>query len=49
MKGLAALAAAAFIAAAGVSWFTSKHVIATVERQPLSPSADLPTFKRVWR
>jgi hypothetical protein len=49
MKGLAALGAAAFIAAAGVLWFMTKPVIVKVNREPLKASADLPTFKRLER
>ncbi len=47
MKGLAALGAAAFIAAAGVLWFMTKPTIVAVEVRPLQPSAELPTFHRV--
>jgi hypothetical protein len=49
MKGLAAIGAAAFIAAAGVMWFMAKPVVVTAKVEPLTPSADLPTFKRVER
>jgi hypothetical protein len=49
MKSLAALGAAAFIAGAGVLWFATKPVVVTVKIEPLKPSADLPTFKRVER
>jgi hypothetical protein len=49
MKSLAALGATAFIAAAGLLWFTTKPAIVTMKVEPLKPSADLPTFKRVER
>ena len=49
MKSLAALGAAAFIAVAGVLWFTTRPAMVTVKLEPLKPSADLPTFKRVVR
>ncbi len=49
MKSLAALGAAAFIAAAGVLWFATKPAVVTVKIEPLKPSADLPTFKRMER
>ncbi len=49
MRGLAALGAAAFIAAAGVFWFMSRPVIVTIKREPLKASAEFPTFKRLER
>ncbi len=49
MKSLAAIAAAVLIAAAGALWFTTKPAIVIVKREPLKPSADLPTFKRLER
>jgi hypothetical protein len=49
MKSLAAIGAAAFIAAAGALWFTSGPAIVTMKVEPLKPSADLPTFKRIVR
>lgn len=49
MKGLAALGAAAFIAAAGVLWFMTRPVVVVMKVEPLKPSAELPTFKRVER
>jgi hypothetical protein len=47
VKGLAALVAAAFIAAASALWFTTKSALVAVETAPLQPSSDLPTFKPV--
>ncbi len=47
MKSLAAIAAAAFIAMAGVLWFMAKPALVTAERRPLQANPDLPTFKRV--
>ena len=47
MKGLAGLGAAAFIAAAVALWFSTNPTVVTVEVRPLTPNADLPTFKRV--
>jgi hypothetical protein len=48
MKGLAALAVAAAIAAAG-GFFMSNPVVVTAQVKPLPPSADIPTFKSVRR
>lgn len=47
MKGLAAIGAAAFIAAAGALWFMTKPTLVTAEVRPLQPNADMPTFKPV--
>lgn len=47
MKGLAALAVAAAIAAACGFWFMSNPVVVTAQVKPLPPSADIPTFKSV--
>jgi hypothetical protein len=47
MKSLAALGVAACIAAAVMLWFMTKPVLVTAERQPLQPSASMPTFHRV--
>jgi hypothetical protein len=47
MKGLAGLGAAALIAAAVALWFSTNPTVVTAEVRPLSPSADLPTFKPV--
>lgn len=49
MKELAGLGAAAFIAAAVAFWFTMRPQPAVVrmEVRELSPSADIPVFKRV--
>ena len=49
MKSLAAVGAAAFIAMAGALWFRSGPAIVTMKVEPLKPSADLPTFKRIVR
>ena len=47
MKSLATVGAAALIAAAGALWFASGPTIVTMKVEPLKPSADLPTFKRI--
>jgi hypothetical protein len=47
MKGLAGLGAAAFIAAAAALWFATRPAVVSVEVRPLTPSADVPTFRRV--
>lgn len=49
MKSLTALAAAIFIAVAGAFWFSTKPAIVVVKVEPLKPSADAPTFKRLER
>jgi len=47
MKTFTALACAGFIAGAGLVWFLSNPVVATVSVKPLQPSAAIPTFHRV--
>ena len=47
MKGLAALAVALALTAAGGLWFMSNPVVVTAQIKPLQPSADIPTFKSV--
>jgi hypothetical protein len=47
VKTLAALASVALIAAAGLLWFLSNPVVIGVNREPLKPSAEIPTFHRV--
>jgi hypothetical protein len=49
MKSVAAVGAAAFIAVAGLLWFMSGPMVVTAKVEPLKPSADVPTFKRVQR
>ena len=49
MKSLAAIGAAALIAGAGLLWFMSGPVIVTAKVEPLKPSAEVPTFKRMER
>jgi hypothetical protein len=47
MKTFAALACAGLIAGAGMLWFLSNPVVATVTVKPLQRSAAIPTFKPV--
>lgn len=47
MKGLAGIAVAGLIAAAGVMWFQTNPGVVTVKVQPLQPNPNLPTFKQV--
>lgn len=47
MKGVAAIAVAGLIAAAGVLWFQTNPNVVTVKATPMQPNANLPTFKQV--
>jgi hypothetical protein len=47
MKGLAAIAAAGLMAAAGALWFQTNPNVVTVKVAPMQPNASLPTFKQV--
>ncbi len=47
MKGLAAIGAAAFIAAAAMLWFMSRPALVVTDAGPLQASPDMPTFKPV--
>ena len=47
MKTFAALAGAGLIAGAGLLWYLSNPVVATVQLKPLQRSSAVPTFKPV--
>lgn len=47
MKGIAAIAVAGLIAAAGALWFQISPNVVDVKVTPMQPNADLPTFKQV--
>jgi hypothetical protein len=47
MKGLAAIAVAGLMAAAGALWFQTSPNVVTVKVAPMQPNASLPTFKQV--
>ena len=47
MNGLAAIAVAGLIAAAGVLWFQTSPNVVTVKVTPMQPNASMPTFKQV--
>ena len=47
MKGLAAIAVAGLIAAAGALWFQSSPNVVDVKVTPMQPNANMPTFKQV--
>ena len=47
MKGLAAIAAAGLMAAAGALWFQTNPNVVTVKVASMQPNASLPTFKQV--
>jgi hypothetical protein len=47
MNGLAAIAVAGLIAAAGVLWFQTSPNVVTVKVTPMQPDASMPTFGQV--
>jgi hypothetical protein len=47
MKGLAAIAVAGMIAAAGALWFQTNPNVVVVKVEPLRPNPNLPTFHQV--
>jgi hypothetical protein len=47
MKGLAGIAVAALIAAAGVLWFQTSPNVVAIKVTPMQPKASMPTFKQV--
>jgi len=47
MNGLAAIAVAGLIAAAGVLWFQTSPNVVTIKVTPMQPDASMPTFRQV--
>ncbi len=47
MNGLAAIAVAGLIAAAGVLWFQTSPNVVIVKVAPMQPDASMPTFRQV--
>lgn len=47
MNGLAAIAVAGLIAAAGVLWFQTSPSVVTIKVTPMQPDASMPTFRQV--